>query len=98
MVNGEIIASVAEERFTKQKCQMNYPKNSINFCLKYGNILANDLDVFAIVSKNDLMEQNLWVELNFFTQSFLLEHIEYWKPKSIKKKIDYLEYLKKRLI
>ena len=51
MVNGEIIASVAEERFTKQKCQMNYPKNSINFCLAYGNISANDLDVFAIVVK-----------------------------------------------
>ena len=35
MVNGEIIASAAKERFTKQKCQMNYPKNSINFCLKW---------------------------------------------------------------
>ena len=74
MVNGKIITSVAEERFTKQKCQMNYPKNSINFCLTYGNISANDLDVFAIVSKNNLMEQNLVNRIDSFSlKDFLLE-------------------------
>ena len=35
MVDGKLLASAAEERFTKQKCQMNYPKHSINFCLSY---------------------------------------------------------------
>ena len=35
---------------------MNYP-SSINFCLSYANIKPNDLDVFAIVSKNDEMSK-----------------------------------------
>tara|TARA_B100000989_G_scaffold255902_1_gene204896 strand:- start:1873 stop:3693 length:1821 start_codon:yes stop_codon:yes gene_type:complete len=99
MVNGKIIASVAEERFTKQKCQMNYPKNSINFCLTYGNISANDLDVFAIMSKNNIMEQNLVNRIDSFSlKDFLLEQYEYWKPKIYeKKKIDYLKVFKKKI-
>ena len=99
MVDGEIIASAAEERFTKQKCQMNYPKNSINFCLKFGNISANDLDVFAIVSKNDLMEQNLVNRIDSFSlNDFLSEQHDYWKPKIYEnKKIDYLEVFKKKI-
>ena len=66
MIDGNLVASTAEERFTKKKCQMNYPKHSINFCLSYANIKPNDLDVFAIVSKNDEMEQNLVNKLTLF--------------------------------
>ena len=46
---------------------MNYPKHSINFCLSYANIKPNDLDVFAIVSKNDEMEQNLVNRIDSFS-------------------------------
>jgi carbamoyltransferase len=31
--NGQILACVSEERFTRNKCQMGYPRNSINYCL-----------------------------------------------------------------
>ena len=87
MVDGKLVASAAEERFTKQKCQMNYPKHSINFCLSYANIKPNDLDVFAIVSKNDEMEQNLVNRIDTFSiKDFLKEQDDYWRPKLYEKK------------
>ena len=87
MIDGNLVASTAEERFTKKKCQMNYPKHSINFCLSYANIKPNDLDVFAIVSKNDEMEQNLVNRIDSFSiQDFLKEQHDYWRPKLYEKK------------
>lgn len=32
--NGEIIAAVDEERFTRKKHDASFPKNAINFCLE----------------------------------------------------------------
>ena len=57
---------------------MGYPKNAINFCLKYAGIKSNNLDVIAIVSKNDLMEQNLVNRIDSFTiNDFLSEQYDY---------------------
>lgn len=99
MINGKLLASVAEERFTKNKCQMNYPKNSINYCLKFAGVKPNDLNVIAIVSKNDLMEQNLVNRIDSFSiKDFLSEQYDYWKPILYeKKKVDYLNVFKHRI-
>ena len=98
MINGKIVASAAEERFTKKKCQMGYPKNAINFCLKYAGIKSNNLDVIAIVSKNDLMEQNLVNRIDSFTiNDFLSEQYDYWSPKIYQKNIDYLKVFKHKI-
>lgn len=99
MVDGKLIASVAEERFTGNKCQMNYPKKAINFCLKYAKVNPNELDYIAIVSKNDQMEQNLVNRIDSFTiKDFLLEQEKYWKPILYnKKKVDYLKIFKHKI-
>tara|TARA_Y100000816_G_C26108358_1_gene590132 strand:- start:4557 stop:6374 length:1818 start_codon:yes stop_codon:yes gene_type:complete len=99
MIDGELIASAAEERFTKQKCQMGYPKNAINFCLKYSNLNANDLDNIAIVSKNDMMEQTLVGRIDTFSiKDFLSEQYDYWKPIIYQnKKVDYLRIFKHKI-
>ena len=99
MIDGELVASVAEERFTKQKCQMNYPRNSIDFCLNFAGLKPNNLDVIAIVSKNDLMEQNLVNRIDTFSiKDFLSEQYDYWKPVIYeKKKVDYLEVFKHKI-
>lgn len=41
--NGEIIAAVSEERFTREKNQSGFPRKSVKFCLKHANIEAKDL-------------------------------------------------------
>ena len=45
--NGNVIAAVEEERFSRKKLDNSFPKNSIDYCLKYAGIGANDLDAIA---------------------------------------------------
>jgi len=42
--DGEIIAAAQEERFTRKKHDANYPKNAINFVLKYANLKLSEVD------------------------------------------------------
>ncbi|MCM8795354.1 MAG: carbamoyltransferase [Candidatus Omnitrophica bacterium] len=49
--DGEIIAAVQEERFTRKKHDFSFPINSINFCLKEAGITAKDLDFVVFYDK-----------------------------------------------
>jgi len=49
--DGEIIAAVQEERFTRQKHDFNFPINSINWCLREGGITVDDLDYVVFYDK-----------------------------------------------
>jgi carbamoyltransferase len=40
VVNGEIVAAAQEERFTRKKHDQSYPKNAIDFCLKFSGLSA----------------------------------------------------------
>lgn len=51
MINGEIIADVAEERFSRAKNDTSFPLKSIEFCLNKGNISSEDIDILAIPSR-----------------------------------------------
>ena len=44
LVDGKIVAAAQEERFTRKKHDPDYPKNSINFVLKYANLRLNEVD------------------------------------------------------
>ena len=48
IVDGKIIADVAEERLTRVKNDSSFPLNAIAFCLDYVGIKAEDLDAIAI--------------------------------------------------
>ena len=52
MINGNIIAACAQERFSLDKHSRKFPKDAINECLKIGKIKIKDLDEIAFV--NDL--------------------------------------------
>ena len=41
--DGEIIAAVQEERFTRKKHDSRFPTNSINYCLRSQNISLIDI-------------------------------------------------------
>ena len=49
--DGEIIAAVQEERFTRKKHDFNFPVNSINWCLEEGGITAKDLGFVVFYDK-----------------------------------------------
>ncbi len=42
--DGEIVAAVQEERFTRKKNDRRFPRNAINYCLEEAGIHQDDLD------------------------------------------------------
>ena len=42
--NGKIIAAAQEERFSRKKHDPSYPKNAINFVLKYSNLKLSEVN------------------------------------------------------
>ena len=49
--DGEIIAAVQEERFTRKKHDASFPQNAIKYCLEEGNIHANQIDKVVFYEK-----------------------------------------------
>ena len=49
--DGEVVACVSEERFTRVKNFFGIPKKSIEFCLKFAGISAEDLDLVVVSSQ-----------------------------------------------
>lgn len=50
--DGEIIACVSEERFTRKKGQVGYPARSIAYCLEHAGISMDQVDRVVFGAKN----------------------------------------------
>jgi len=48
LVDGEMVADVAEERFSRIKHDASFPYQAITYCLEAGGLQAEELDVVAI--------------------------------------------------
>ena len=59
LVDGEIIAAVQEERFTRKKHDPNYPHNAIEFVLKYANLKLSEVDQIVFFEKPFLKFERL---------------------------------------
>jgi len=51
VIDGQIIANVAEERFTRAKNDGSFPINAIEYCLQAAAIKASELDAIVVPSK-----------------------------------------------
>jgi carbamoyltransferase len=51
LIDGKVMAAAEEERFSRIKHDSNYPQNAIEFCLKYANIAAGDLNYVVFYEK-----------------------------------------------
>jgi carbamoyltransferase len=49
--NGQIVAAIEEERFTRVKYQHGYPEQSVRFCLQHAGISFADVDYVALYWK-----------------------------------------------
>jgi len=59
LVDGEIIAAVQEERFTRKKHDHNFPKNAVEYCLKEARIEPGELDYVVFYEKPFLKFERL---------------------------------------
>ena len=57
--NGNVIAAVSEERFTRNKYDDRFPSEAAAWCLEDGNIKATDLDAVAFYEKPVLKFERL---------------------------------------
>jgi len=57
--DGEIVAAAQEERFTRKKHDSSFPSHAVSFCLREGNIAAQDLDLVAFYEKPFLKFERL---------------------------------------
>lgn len=49
--DGEIVAAAQEERFTRKKHDHGFPQNAVDFCLDYGGLRPENLDLVAFYDK-----------------------------------------------
>lgn len=49
--DGDIVAAAAEERFIRRKHAVEFPRQSVLYCLKEGNLKINDLDCIVFYEK-----------------------------------------------
>jgi carbamoyltransferase len=86
LMNGKIISAVQEERFNRIKNTPDFPINSINYCLKQGNITINDIDYICFHEKPYLKFQRVIINhLRKYPFSFLkfLKEIPVWFDKKL---------------
>ena len=54
IIDGEIVASVQEERFTRKKHDPSFPVNSIKYCLSFAKINLSDVDKITFYEDPEL--------------------------------------------
>jgi len=96
--DGEIIAAVQEERFTRKKHDFNFPINAINWCLKEGGITAEDLDFVVFYDKPFIKFERILETYLTYAPSGIRQFIQamplwlkqkLWIPELIRKELGY---------
>jgi carbamoyltransferase len=94
--DGEIIAAVQEERFTRKKHDPSFPINAIEYCLKEGKIKKNQIDYIAFYDKPRLKFERILKTFLAYTPrgySSFLKAIPLWVREKLFIKEDILEEL-----
>jgi len=96
--DGEIIAAAQEERFTRKKHDHNFPKEAVNYCLKFAGIKISQVDYVAFYDKPFLKFERLLetyltyapVGINSFIKAIpLWINQKLWMKEIIKKELNY---------
>jgi carbamoyltransferase len=96
--DGEIIAAAQEERFTRKKHDHNFPKEAVNFCLKFAGIKISQVGYVAFYDKPFLKFERLLetyltyapVGINSFIKAIpLWINQKLWMKEIIKKELNY---------
>jgi len=96
--DGEIIAAVQEERFTRKKHDFNFPANSIKWCLKEGGIIAKDLAFIVFYDKPFIKFERILETYLSYAPSGIRQFVQalplwlkqkLWIPELIRKELGY---------
>jgi carbamoyltransferase len=82
-IDGEIICAVQEERFTKRKNEVGFPKHSIDYIMKKYSLNNNNIDIVAMstIQRSDLNNLNYPIDAVFEIDDYIDMMNNYWAPK-----------------
>lgn len=98
VTDGDIIAAVQEERFTRKKHDFGFPLQAINYCLREGGITSNDIDYIVFYDKPFVKFERILLThisyapfgINAFLKSMpLWLKQKLWLKDLIKKELEY---------
>jgi carbamoyltransferase len=96
--DGEIIAAVQEERFSRKKHDFEFPRKSINWCLKEAKISIEDIDFIVFYDKPFIKFERILETFLAYAPRGLRQFIQamplwlkqkLWIPEIIKKELNY---------
>lgn len=96
--DGEIIAAAQEERFTRKKHDFNFPRQSIDWCLKEGEISVEQLDFVAFYDKPFIKFERILETALMYAPSGISQFIQamplwlkqkLWIPEIIRDELKY---------
>ena len=70
IVDGEIAADVAEERFNRIKHYCGLPIHSIDYCLESRNLAIKDIDMIAVSSIGRIEGLNYLFDFDFIFSNY----------------------------
>jgi carbamoyltransferase len=98
MVDGKIVASVSEERFSRKKNDDSYPKQAVESVLKESGLSPGELDCVALASERFDPKYILCHRHAYSVQDRLREERDYWYPLLYgKQELNYLDVFKDKL-
>jgi len=95
--DGDIVAAVEEERFSRKKFDDGFPKQAIDYCLKEGGISSKDLNLVVFYDKSVLKFERLldnYIALAPLGFRSFLDVIPKWLHKRIWIKDEIKKHLK----
>ena len=96
--DGEIIAAVQEERFTRKKHDFNFPAHAVNWCLKEGGLSAKELDFVVFYDKPFIKFERILETALTYAPSGIRQFIramplwlkqKLWIPELIQRQLNY---------
>lgn len=99
MVNGEILACVSEERFSRIKNDDRYPRQAIEAVLRAGGVAAGELDTVVFAGyRFDAKAVLVHKYSGFSVQDRLREQQDYWHPRLLQHKaVSYLDVFRDKI-
>jgi len=79
--DGVLVAAMGEERLSRIKADMGYPRQSIDNVLSIAGVKATDIDMVAFAGQSGYLFQTLYkCNASLSIQDWVKQCHEYWKP------------------
>lgn len=90
MINGRVSAAAHEERFSRVKCDVGFPLQAINYCVKESGINFSDIDKVVLsnldFNKNGIANLLFKRPALYSIEDWIEENNKYWHKTLIEKK------------